>query len=110
MVALTITGLALGALLGVVAGNKRLAFTAQRTLAHSIAVRSLINTAQLHDERGEPVMDLGNRGLRLLDNLELEVPERKTQAATQALRGFSVEEDGEVLVSGIYWVELDLPQ
>jgi prepilin-type N-terminal cleavage/methylation domain-containing protein len=110
MVALTITGLALGALLSVVAGNKRLAFSAQQALVHSIAVRSLINAAQLHDERGDVVLDLGNRDLRLLDNAELKAPERKTQGTTQALRGYSVEENGEVLVSGTYWVELDLPE
>jgi hypothetical protein len=79
-------------------------------LAHSIAVRSLINTAQLHDERGDVVMDLGNRELRLRDNLELRAPERKTQATTQALRTYRVEENGEVLVGGSYWVELDLPE
>ncbi|MDR2212833.1 MAG: type II secretion system GspH family protein [Pseudomonadales bacterium] len=110
MVALTITGLALGALLSVVAGSKRLAFSAQQALAHSVAVRSLINSAQLRDERGELILDLGNRDLQLVDNAELDIPERQTQASTQALRGYRVVEDGEVLVSGTYWVELDLPE
>ena len=110
MVAMTITGLALGALLSVVAGSKRLAFSAQEALSHSIAVRSMINTAQLHDERGEVVVDLSNRDLQLFDNQELPSPERKTQATPQTLRGYQVLEDGEVLLEGTYWVELDLAQ
>lgn len=110
MVAMTITGLALGALLSVVAGSKRLAFSAQQALEHSIAVRSLINLAQLNDERGTVVVDLSNRDLQLFDSQELEPPERKTQATTQDLRGYQVVEDGEVILEGTYWVELDLPQ
>jgi prepilin-type N-terminal cleavage/methylation domain len=110
MVAMTITGLALGALLSVIAGNKRLAFSAERALVHSISVRSLINTAQLHDERGDVVVDLANRELQLFDNIELETPQRKTQPTTQSLRGYRVMENGEVLVEGTYWVELDLPE
>lgn len=110
MVAMTIAGLTLGALFNVIGGNKRLAFGARQALVHSTQVRSLINSAQLHDERGEVVLDLSNRELQLLDGNALERPERQTEPTTQALRGYSVEQDGEVLVSGIYWVELDLPE
>jgi len=111
LVAMTITGLAMGGLFSVIAGNKRLAWKAEDTLILSTQIRSLINAAQLHDERGDLVLDLSNRDLQLLDNALLEKPERQTQASTLALRGYSVRgPSGEVVASGTYWVELDLPE
>src|SRR5688572_22632789 len=78
MVALTITGLALGGLFSVVAGSKRLAFRSERALLESMQVRSLINFTQLNNQRGEIIIDFENTELDLEDDLELEVPERKT--------------------------------
>jgi prepilin-type N-terminal cleavage/methylation domain-containing protein len=111
MVALTITGLALGGLFGVVAGNKRLAWRSQQALLESMQVRSLINFTQLNNARGEIIIDLENNALKLTDDLELEAPERKTMGTTQALRSYEIRDaNDEIVASGSYWVILDLPE
>ncbi len=111
MVALTITGLALGGLFGVVAGNKRLAWRSEQALLESMRVRSLINFTQLNNERGEIIIDLENNALKLTDDLALEVPARKTMGSTQALRSYEIRDaNDEVVASGSYWVILDLPE
>jgi|Laugrespbdmm15sn_2_1035079.scaffolds.fasta_scaffold94426_2 prepilin-type N-terminal cleavage/methylation domain-containing protein len=111
LVALTITGLALGALLGVIAGNKRLAWRSEATLLQTAQIRSRINLAQLNDGQGEVLVDFAESRLLLRDALELETPERKTQGSIHALRGFDVvDADGETRASGTYWVELALPE
>ncbi len=111
LVALTISGLALGGLFAVIAGNKRLAWNSEDVLLHATQARSLINLAQLDDTRGElpPALDLPD--LELEAGLELDTPERKTQASALALRGFEVRAaNGERVASGTYWVELDLSE
>ena len=111
MVALTITGLALGGLFSVVAGSKRLAFRAEQALAKSMQVRSLINFTQLNNGRGEIIIDFENTELQLDDDHEIEAPERKTLGTTQALRTYEIrDQDDEVVTSGSYWVILDLPE
>ena len=111
MVALTITGLALGGLFGVVAGNKRLAWRSEQALLESMQVRSLINFTQLNNERGEIIIDFENTELQLTDDLELEAPERKTMGTTQALRNYEIRDaNDEIVASGSYWVILDLPE
>jgi prepilin-type N-terminal cleavage/methylation domain-containing protein len=111
MVALTITGLALGGLFGIVAGSKRLAFRSESTLLESMQVRSLINFTQLNNERGEIIIDFENTELQLDDDHELEAPERKSMGTTQALRTYEIrDENDEVVASGSYWVILDLPE
>lgn len=111
MVALTITGLALGGLFGIIAGNKRLAWRAEEVLVRSMQVRGLINFSQLNDTRGDVVVPFDSPDLQLYDNLPLEVPERRTQGSTQSLRGYQVlDRNGTVLASGSYRVELDLPE
>lgn len=111
LVALTITGLALGGLFGVVAGNKRLAWRSEQALLESMQVRSLINFTQLNNERGEIIIDFENTELQLIDELEFEVPERKTMGSTQAIRGFEIrDENDELIASGSHWVILDLPE
>src|SRR5688572_24918150 len=111
MVALTITGLALGGLFGIVAGSKRLAFRSESTLLESMQVRSLINFTQLNNGRGEIIIDFENTELQLDDDHELEAPERKSMGTTQALRTYEIrDENDEVVASGSYWVILDLPE
>ena len=111
LVALTITGLALGGLFGVIAGNKRLAWRAEAELLKSTQIRSLINFSQLNDERGEISVDFENDDLLLATDLEVEVPERRTAGSQQALRGYEVlDENGEPVATGTYWVELVLPE
>jgi prepilin-type N-terminal cleavage/methylation domain-containing protein len=111
LVALTITGLALGGLFGVVAGNKRLAWNAEQALLESMQVRSLINFTQLNNQQGEIIIDFENTTLQLEDGLELAAPARKTMGTTQALRAYEIRDaNDEVVASGSYWVILDLPE
>lgn len=111
LVALTITGMALGGLFGVIAGNKRLAWRAEAELVKSTQIRSLINFSQLNDEQGEIAVDFENDELRLFTDFELEVPERRTAATQLSLRGFEiVDGNGEPLATGTYRVELELSE
>lgn len=111
MVALTVTGIALGGLFGVVAGSKRLAFRSEQALVESMQVRSLINFTQLNNQRGEIIIDFEDSDLQLDDDHELEAPERKTMGTTQALRTYEIRDaDDEVVASGSYSVILDLPE
>src|SRR5687768_6338757 len=105
LVALTITGMALGGLFGVVAGNKRLAWSSEQALLDSMQVRSLINFTQLNDERGEITIDFENTALQLADELEFDVPDRKTMGTTLALRGYEIrDENDEIVTRGSHWV------
>ena len=111
LVALTITGMALGSLFGIIAGNKRLAWRSEESLIKTMQARSLINFSQLNDERGEISVDFENRDLVINSGFELEVPERKTQASRLALREYEVfDEVGELITAGTYWVEMELPE
>lgn len=105
MVALTITAMALGALFGVIGGNKRLAWRAEDVLVQSMQVRSLINVAQLNDGQGEVFLRQEHRELDLVSGEEFEVPDRKTAGTLDTLRGFHIDDDnGETLVQGTYWI------
>jgi len=111
MVALTITGMALGGLFGVIAGNKRLAWRSEESLIRTMQARSMINFSQLNDERGEVSIDFENDDLIINSGFELEAPERKTQASPMALNEYEIfDEFGEVITTGTYWVELDFPE
>ena len=111
LVAMTITGMALGGLFGVIAGNKRLAWSSEASLVETMQARSLVNFSQLNDEMGEVYIDFENENLFIDSGYELEVPERKTQASSLALRQYEViDEYGELITTGTYWVELELPE
>ena len=111
LVALTITGMALGGLFSVIAGNKRLAWRSEESLVKTMQARSMINLSQLNDEQGEVFIDMENDELTIITGLELETPARKTQASTLALRQYEVlDEFGEPISVGTYWVELELPE
>ena len=111
MVALTITGIALGSLFGIIAGNKRLAWHSEESLVKTMQARSLINFSQLKDERGDASVDFQNLDLIINSGYELEIPERKTQASRLALREYEMfDEVGELITTGTYWVELELAE
>ncbi len=111
MVAMTITGMAMGSLFGVIAGNKRLAWRAEEALVKTMQARSLINYSQLNDDQGEVYINFENEDLFIDSGYELAVPSRKTQATTAVLRQYEViDEFGELITSGTYWVELELPE
>jgi prepilin-type N-terminal cleavage/methylation domain-containing protein len=111
LVAMTITGFALGALLSVIGGNKRLAWRSEDALVEASRVRVEINLAQLQDTPGEVPREEPPRDLRTDSDQQLETPERKTQAMSYALRGYDVRDaSGEVLSHGVYWLQLTRPE
>lgn len=112
LVALTIAGMALGGLFSVIGGNKRLAWRSEDTLVRTMDVRSLVNQAQLDDTRGEFPLARVVPGLTLESGIELEEPEERTlQGTVHKLRGYALRDaNGEVVASGTYWVELDVPE
>jgi prepilin-type N-terminal cleavage/methylation domain-containing protein len=112
LVALTIAGMALGALFSIIGGNKRLAWRAEDALVRTTEVRSLINQAQLDDTRGELPEARVVPGLRVESEIELEEPEeRALQGTVHHLRRFELRDDaGAVIAAGSYWVELALPE
>jgi len=111
LVALTITGMALGGLFGVIAGNKRLAWRSEESLVKTMQARSLINFSQLNDERGYAAVDFENQDLIINFGYELEISDRKTQASRLALREYEVfDEVGGLITTGTYWVELELAE
>ena len=111
MVALTITGIALGSLFGIIAGNKRLAWHSEESLVKTMQARSLINFSQLKDERGDASVDFQNLDLIINSGFEMDIPERKTQASRLALREYEMfDEVGELITTGTYWVELELAE
>lgn len=110
MVALTITGMALGSLFSIIGGNKQLAWRSEEALREANGARLIINYAQLNDTRGNVNLDLGDR-LLLSTGGEFDVPERKTEPTRYAIRQYEViDETGEILAQGSYWVELDFPE
>jgi prepilin-type N-terminal cleavage/methylation domain-containing protein len=111
LVALTITGFALGALLGVIGGNKQLAWRSEDALVEAGRVRVEINLAQLQDTPGEVPRESPSHELRLEGEIALEPPTRKTQGINAALYGYEVRDDaGEVVSSGVYWSHLTRPE
>ena len=111
LVALTITGFALGALLGVIGGNKRLAWRSEDALLEVSRARVQLNLAQLADTPGElPPLDLPDE-LQLEQELALEAPERRTQPGTTVLRRYEVRDlNGELVSEGVHWTRLALPE
>ena len=111
LVALTSTGMTLGGLFGVIAGNKRLAWRSEESLVKTMQARSLINFSQLNDERGYAAVDFENQDLIINFGYELEISDRKTQASRLALREYEVfDEVGGLITTGTYWVELELAE
>lgn len=111
MVALTITGLALGSLFGIVAGSKQLAWRSEKILLEATEVRKLINFSQLDDTHGQLNLEFENDALLLTEGELFEVPDRKTQSSLHTLRQYEVlDETNQLILTGSYWLELDLPE
>jgi hypothetical protein len=106
MLALTICAIALASLFRVIVGSKQLTYRAQTALHETIELRNLLSLPLLVDEEGEllvPADDTDYRITLLAD--ELEDPERKTAATTEALYEYEIENpDGDVVARGTYWV------
>jgi len=109
LLALTICTIALASLFAVIVGNKQLIFRAQGALSESAELQDLITRSLLVDQEGELLVEPAESEYRIrLIADELEAPERKTSETTEALYQYEIEnEDGEVVMSGTYWVTLE---
>lgn len=111
LVALAITGMALGGLFSVIAGNKQLAWRSEEALIEATRARNLINYSQLNDTRGTVFIEFQDDNLLLSSGGEFDPPDRKTMPSPFALRSYEVvDENGDVVAQGSYWVELDFPE
>lgn len=110
LVALAIAALALGLLLSLAAGSKRLAWRGEAALLDAARLRSEVNRVRLEDGQGSLPPLLQPAGLAADTDLPLEAPSRLTLDSPWKLRGFELRDaDGRVQGSGSYWHLETLP-
>ena len=109
LLALTICAIALASLFSVIAGSKQLTFRAKDALQQSIELRQLVSLSLLVDEAGELLVPPEDSDLEIdLIPDELEVPDRKTATTTETIYQYEIDDpDGNVVLSGTYWVTLE---
>ncbi len=111
IVALAITGFLLGGLFTLLAGSKQLSWRSEESLVRAINARAQLNYALLENEYNEVEPVLDNNRYAVRPGELLEDPERKTQATVYALQAFEVvDEERQDPVSGVRWLQLDLPR
>lgn len=111
IVALAITGFVLGSLFSLVGGSKQLTWRSEDSLTRATELRAVTNFALLQNEFQdvEPILEVDN--YRIIADLELEAPERKTQPMINALQLFEIlNEDTDESVTGTRWIRLELPR
>ena len=109
IIALAITGLAVGALFGLLGGSKRLAFSAGDTLSRAIFQRAAVNAAQLQERPDYPARpDRADWRAKVEAGRELDPPERQTREIRYALEGYTVvNDDAEMVAAGVRWKRLE---
>ncbi len=111
IVALAITGFVLGSLFSLVGGSKQLTWRSEESLLRATELRAVTNFALLQNEFQdvEPILEIDS--YRIISDLEMEAPERKTQPMINALQMFEVlNEERDESVMGTRWIQLDLPR
>jgi len=94
LVALTIVGIALGSVFGLLAGSKRLAFKAVDDIERTVFLRSAINAAQVLEEPEYPALpERYKKSLTLETDELLEKPERQTRAMRLGLELYILRDD-----------------
>jgi len=103
MVALAITALVIGTLFSLLAGSKRLAFSALDNIDRAIYARAALSAAQAEVEPDYPKLpDHYAQKITLQIGELLEKPERETAKSTYALEPYTlVGPSGEVLGSSV---------
>jgi prepilin-type N-terminal cleavage/methylation domain-containing protein len=108
IVALAITGFVLGGLFSLVAGSKQLTWRSEDNLLRATQIRAASNFALLENEYDEVEEILRNDNYRIRAMDLLDVPERKTQATTNAIQEFQIVfDEREESFIGYRWVDLD---
>jgi prepilin-type N-terminal cleavage/methylation domain-containing protein len=108
IVALAITGFVLGGLFSLVAGSKQLTWRSEDNLLRATQIRAASNFALLENDYDEVEEILRNDNYRIRAMDLLDVPERKTQATTNAIQEFQIVfDEREESFIGSRWVDLD---
>jgi prepilin-type N-terminal cleavage/methylation domain-containing protein len=108
IVALAITGFVLGGLFSLVAGSKQLTWRSEDNLLRATQIRAASNFALLENDYDEVEEILRNDNYRIHAMDLLDVPERKTQATTNAIQEFQIDfDEREESFIGYRWVDLD---
>lgn len=109
LIALTICATTLAFLFAAVAGSKDLTFRAQQALLRGDALRQLVTLSLLVDETGELLVLPEESDYQVVvDTEEIEVPERKTDVTTEAVRAYDIENaSGDIVLRGVYWITLE---
>ena len=108
IVALAITGFVLGGLFSLVAGSKQLTWRSEDNLLRATQIRAASNFALLENDYDEVEEILRNDNYRIRAMDLLDVPERKTQATTNAIQEFQIVfDEREESFIGYRWVDLD---
>jgi prepilin-type N-terminal cleavage/methylation domain-containing protein len=107
IIALTITGLALGTIFSLSAATKRLAFRAQDSVEQSIYLRAALNAAQAQRQSEYP--DFPAHLNYVINSGDiLEKPVRQTAPITYALEAYHIsDEDGRELFQSWRWLRLE---
>ncbi len=111
IVALAITGFVLGSLFSLLGGSKQLTWRSEDSLLRAAELRAVTNFALLQNEFQdvEPILEINH--YRIIADLEMEAPERKTQPMINALQTFEVfNEETDMSVTGTRWIQLELPR
>ena len=111
IVALAITGFVLGSLFTLVAGSKRLSFRSEESLVRAARLRAATNFALLENDYNDIELVLEDDSFLVNEAEFLEDPVRKTSPSTRALQKYEVvnSNSGEV-ITGLRWIQLELPQ
>ena len=111
MVALTISGMVLGALFSLAAGSKQLAARAQDSLQDSTNARAAVNFALLDNEFRSIQSVLDNRRYQINALDLLPDVERRTAPVNDLLQAYEITDNqtGQV-IHGVRWKRFDLPQ
>jgi prepilin-type N-terminal cleavage/methylation domain-containing protein len=112
LIALTICGIALASLFGVIAASKQLTYRARNVLTESDELRRVVTSSLLVDETGELLVPLEDPVLSFSpDSAEIEAPERRTAETTETLFQYEIEnDDGDLVLLGTYWVSLEVAE
>lgn len=112
IVAMAIVGMALGTILGLLAGSKRLAFKATDDIERTIFLRSAINAAQVLKEPEYPELPSQyKKDLTISIGEPLEKPEQQTKPMQLALEPYTLrDEEKGIELSTVRLIKRDTAQ
>jgi prepilin-type N-terminal cleavage/methylation domain-containing protein len=94
LVAMTIVGMVLGTVFGLLAGSKRLAFKAADDIERTVFLRSAINAAQMLEEPDYPELpERYKKDLEMDTEEPIEKPEKQTRPMRLALEPYILHDD-----------------